>query len=158
MLFPNSKPDKNRTSPTEKWLCHKLRTTLPLLIASTESVAPEKPTVTQNLRLKIAQIYPRNIGTDRKNLWEKEGIVSQNNCSWSYNTLNEGGNVLARNCCHLIQTTERFNIKHYNDNAKPISNRSAHLKSINDNQLDKPTFKNIYIKKIWTYSQKIKTI
>ena len=63
--------------------------------------------------------------------------MSQNNCPQSYNILDERGNVLARNCHHLIPTTERFNIKHDYDTAIPISNISAYWNLINDNQHDK---------------------
>ena len=40
--------------------------------------------------------------------------------------------TLARNCRHLIPTTEKFNIKHDYDNAIPVS------------QHEKSTFKNVY--------------
>ena len=44
--------------------------------------------------------------------------------------------------CHLISTTEIFNIKHYYNNAIPISNTSTHPNSMNYNHHDKPTHEN----------------
>ena len=58
MLSLNSQPDQNGTSSAEKVFGHKLRTTLLLLIPSTQSAATEKHTVTQDLRhnfLKLLQ-------------------------------------------------------------------------------------------------------
>ena len=49
MLFLNSQPDQNVTSPAEKLLGHKLRTTLPSLIPFTQSMTTKKNTVTLNL-------------------------------------------------------------------------------------------------------------
>ena len=58
--------------------------------------------------------------------------------------MNERGNILGRNRCHLIPTTKKFNIKHYYDNAIPVSNTSTHPNLIIDNQHDKPTLENVY--------------
>ena len=78
VLSLNSQLNKNRTSPTEKVFGHKLKATLPSLTPSTQNVATEKPTVTQNLRCKLPEIAPgttvRN-RTDEQNLLDKKGTV-----------------------------------------------------------------------------------
>ena len=83
MLSLNSQPDQNGSSPAEKLLGHKLRTTLLSLIPFTQNTATEKHTVTQNLRRKLPEIAPGTtvrIRTDEQNPWDKKGIVvSQNN-------------------------------------------------------------------------------
>ena len=60
------------------------------------------------------------------------------------NILNKRRNILARNRCHLIPTTKKFNIKHDYNNAIPVSNTSTHPNLMNDNQHEKPTFKDVY--------------
>ena len=88
------------------------------------------------------------IRTDEQNLWDKKGIVvSQNNRPQSYGILNERGNILARNCRHLIPTTEKFNIKHDDDNSMPVSNTSTHRNLMTDNQHEKPTLEDVHITK-----------
>ena len=88
------------------------------------------------------------IRTDEQNLWDKKGIaVSQNNRPRSYGILNERGNILARNCRHLIPTTEKFNIKHDDDNSIPVSNTSTHPNLMTDNQHEKPTLEDVHMAK-----------
>ena len=70
-------------------------------------------------------------------------VVSQNNCPGLYNILNERGDILARRRHHLIQTTEKFNIKHDYDNTIPVSNTSTHPNLITDNQHEKTTLKGV---------------
>ena len=70
--------------------------------------------------------------------------MSQDNRPQSHNTLNEKGNILARNCCYLIPTTKKFNIKYDYDNAIPVSNISTHPNLMIDNQLEKPTLEGVY--------------
>ena len=53
MLTLNLQPKQKRTSPAEKLFSHKVRTTLSLLIPSTQSAATENHTVTQNLTCKF---------------------------------------------------------------------------------------------------------
>ena len=66
MLSLNSQPGQNGTSPAEKLFDHKLRTTLPSLIPSTQSSATEKHIVAQNLRRKPPEIAPgRTVGIRR---------------------------------------------------------------------------------------------
>ena len=80
MLSLNSQPDHNRTSPAEKLFCHKLRTTLPLLTPSTQSVATKKHTVTQNLRSKPPKIAPGTtvqIRTDKRDGQKRYGCESK---------------------------------------------------------------------------------
>ena len=75
MLSLNSLPDQNGTSPAEKSLGHKLRTTLPSLIPSTQSTATEKHTITQNLGHNLPEIAPGKtvqIQTDEQNIWDKK--------------------------------------------------------------------------------------
>ena len=119
-----------------------------MLISSTRSAAIKKHTITQNLRCKLPEIAPGTtvrIWTDEQNLWDKKNIVvSQNNHPWSYNILNERGNILARNHCHLIPTAEKFSIKHDSDNSIPVSNTSTHPNLMIDNQHEKPTLKDVY--------------
>ena len=130
MLSLNSLPDQNGTSPAEKLFSRKLRITLPLLIPSTQSNTTKKHTITQNLGCNLPEIAPGKtvrIRTDEQNIWDKKVIaVSQNNCPRSYDILNERGNILNRNRCHLLPTTKKFNIKHDCDNAIPVSNTSTH--------------------------------
>ena len=64
-----------------------------------------------------------NLNQQTKPLRQKR-YSCESNRPQSYNILNERGNVLARNRCHLIPTTEKFNIKHDYDNAIPVSNTS----------------------------------
>ena len=75
MLSLNSQPHQNGTSPAEKLFGHKLRTTLPSLIPSTQSTATEKHTVIKNLRRKLPEIAPGTtvrIRPDKQNLWGKK--------------------------------------------------------------------------------------
>ena len=120
MLSLYSQTDHSGTSPAEKLFGHNLRTILPLLIPSNQSVVTEKHNITQNLRRKLPEIAPGTtvrIRTDEQNLWDKKDIVlSQNNRPRPYDILNEKGNTVARNRRHLIPTTEKFNIKHDYDN------------------------------------------
>ena len=54
-----------------------------LVVPSTQSVASEKPAVTQNLRRKLSEMTPgvtMQTRTNKQSLWDKRGIVvSQNN-------------------------------------------------------------------------------
>ena len=83
MLSLNSQPDQNGASPTEKLFGHKLRTILPLLMPFTQSTTTEKYTITHNLKCYLPEIAPGTtvqIRANKKNLWDKKGIVmSQNN-------------------------------------------------------------------------------
>ena len=58
--------------------------------------------------------------------------------------LDERRNTLTRNRRHLLPTTEKFNIKHDYDNAKPVSNTSTHPNLMIDNQQEKPALEDIY--------------
>ena len=49
ILSLNLLPDQNETSPAEKLFGHKLRTTSPSLILSTQSTVTENHTINQNL-------------------------------------------------------------------------------------------------------------
>ena len=147
MLSLNSHPDQNRTSPAEKLFGHKLRTTLPSLIPFFQSATTKKHTITQNLRCKLPETAPGTtvrIRTGEQKLSNKRGIVaSQNNCPWSYDNLNERGNILSRNRRHLIPTTEKFNIKYDYDNAIPVSNTSTHPNLMIDNWHQKTRLENV---------------
>ena len=148
MLSLNLLPDQNGTSPAEKLFGRKLRTTLPSLIPSTQSIATEKHTITQNLGRNLPEIAPGKtvrIRTDAQNIWDKKGIVvSQNNRPRLYDILNERGNIITRNRRHLLPTTEKFNIKHDYDNAIPVSNTSTYPNLMIDNQHEKPALEDIY--------------
>ena len=84
------------------------------------------------------------IRADKRNLWDRKGIASQNNCPRLYDILNETGNILAINLCHLIPTTKKCNVKHNFDNAIPVSNTSTHPNLMIDNHHEKPTLKDVY--------------
>ena len=145
MVSLNSQPHQNGTSPA---FGLKLRTTLPLLIPSTQSTATEKHSVTQNVRRKLPEIAPgitMRIRTNEPNLWDKKSIfVSQNNRPRLYNILNKRGNILARNRHHLISRTRKFNIKHDYDNAIPLSNTFTHPNLMIYNQHENPTLGDVY--------------
>ena len=147
MLSLNSLPDQNGTSPAEKLFGHKLRTTLPSLIPSIQSTATEKHTITQNLGRSLPEIAPKKTGqiqTDKQNIWDKKGIVvCQNNLPRLYDILNERGNILTRNCRHLLPTTKKFNIKHDYHNAIPVSNTSTRPNLMIDNQHENPALEDI---------------
>ena len=147
MLSLNSLPDQNGTSPAGKLFGHKLRTTLPSLIPSTQSTATEKHTITQNVGRNLPEIAPGKtvrIRTDEQNIWDKKGIiVSQDNRPRSCDILNERGNLLTRNRRHLLVTTEKFNVKHDYDNAIPVSNTSTHPDLMIDIQQEKPALEDI---------------
>ena len=148
MLFLNSQSDQNVTSSAQKLFGHKLRTTLPSLIPFTQTMTTENHTVTHSLKCNLPEIAPGTavqIRTNEQNLWDKKGIaVGQNNWPPSHNILNERGNILARNCRHLIPTTEKLNINNDYDKVIPVSNRSTHANLMIDNQYEKPTFKDVY--------------
>ena len=97
---------------------------------------------------KLPEITPGTtvwIWTDEENLWGKKGIiVSQNNQPQLYNILNERGNILAKNRCHIIPTTKKFNINHDYNNAIPVSNTSTHPNLMTNSQHEKPTLKDVY--------------
>ena len=58
VLSVNSQPDQNGTSSAEKLFGHKLRTTVPLFIPSTQRASTEKEAVAQNFRRKLTKIAP----------------------------------------------------------------------------------------------------
>ena len=128
MLSEKSQSDQSWTSLAEKLFDHKLRATLSLLLPSSQSASTEKHTISQNLMRKLCEFEPIN-----KTFWGKRDIVVRQNLSRPYDYLNERGNMLARNCRHLILTTEKFNTKHYYDNAIPVSNISTHPNLMIDN-------------------------
>ena len=130
MLSLYSQTDHSGTSPAEKLFGHNLRTILPLLIPSNQSVVTEKHTITQNLRRKLPKIAPGTTVRIRTDLWDK--ILSQNNRPRPYDILNEKGNTLARNRRHLIPTTEKFNIKHDYDNFFHTSKQHIYSFVFND--------------------------
>ena len=58
--------------------------------------------------LNISQENTVRIRIDDQNLWDKKGIVvNQNNRLRSYEILNKNGNVIFRNCRHLIPAYEQ---------------------------------------------------
>ena len=129
LLFLNSQPNENGTSPSQKLFNRQLRTNLP----SVKPLLPQNSFVTETPRPRktthslpnISQGNTIRIRTDEQNLWDKKGIViKQNNRPRSYDVLNENGNVMIRNRRHLIPTNEKFTEKFSYDNIIPPTTKS----------------------------------
>ena len=96
------------------------------------------------------------IRTDKQNLRDKKDTVVNQNDPRSYDILNKRGNILVRNRCHLIPTTEKFNIDHDYGNAIPVCNTYNHPNLMIDNQHEKPTLEDVYRTKSGRIVQKLK--
>ena len=96
------------------------------------------------------------IRTDKQNLRDKKDTVVNQNDPRSYDILNKRGNILVRNRCHLIPTTEKFNIDHDYGNAIPVCNTYNHPNLMIDNQHEKPTLEDVYRTKSGSIVQKPK--
>ena len=84
-----------------------------------------RPYKTTHSLLNISLRNTTRIHADEQNLWNKKGIViKQNNWPESYHVLNENGNVMIRNCRHLILTNQKFNEKFSYDNMTPPNTKS----------------------------------
>ena len=129
LLFLNSQPNENGTSPAQKLFNSQLRTNLP----SVKPLLPQNSFVTETPRPRktthslpnISQGNTIRIRTDEQNLWDKKGIViKQNNRLQSYDVLNENGNVMIRNRRHLIPNNEKFTEKFSYNNIIPPTTKS----------------------------------
>ena len=115
----NSQPDENGSSPAHKLFNHPIRTNLP-------SAKPQpKPSTTNTViepetKNRLSTLKPGDtvrIRTDEEKIWDKKGsAIAPNDRPRSYSVLNEKGNLIIRNCRHLIPTKEKFIVKHDYDN------------------------------------------
>ena len=59
-------------------------------------------------------IYRQNY--NQRRTWDqKELVIAPNDCPCSYNIPRKKGNLISRNHCHLIPSSEKFNMKHDNE-------------------------------------------
>ena len=115
----NSLPDENSLSPAHKLFNRPIRTNLPSAKPqpkpSTTNTAIEPQTQNRLSTLKPGDTV--RIRTDEEKTWDKKGsVIAPNDRPRSYNVLNEKGNLIIRNCRHLIPTNEKFIVKHDYDN------------------------------------------
>ena len=121
ILFLNSQPEKNGLSPVHKLFNRPIRINLPFAKPkpqpkrSTTNTAIEPET-----KNRLSFLKPGNtvrIRTDEEKTWDNTGsVIVPNDRTFLYSVLNEKGNLIIRNRCHLIPTNEEFIVKHDYDN------------------------------------------
>ena len=127
-LFLNSQPDENGLSPAHKLFNRPIHTNLPSAEPqpkpSTTNTAIEPETQNRLSTLKLG--YTVRIRTDEEKTWDKKGsVIAPNDHPCSYNVLNEKGNLIIRNRCHLISINGKFIVKHDYDNVIEPSERAS---------------------------------
>ena len=111
----NSQPDENGISPAHKLFNRPIRTNLSSIKPSNTKTAIDPET--QNCLSTLKPGDTIRIRTSEEKTWDKKGsVVAPNNRPHSYNVLNEKGKLIIRNHCHLIETNEKFIVKHDYDN------------------------------------------
>ena len=63
------------------------------------------------------------IRTDKEKIWvKKRSVIAPNDCPHSYNVLNKKGNLIIRNCHHLIPKNEKLIVRHDYDVIRHCTN------------------------------------
>ena len=110
----NSQPHENELSPAHKLFNCPIRTYLPSvkLQPKPSNIKTALESETQN---RISTIKPGDTvrkKTDKRENWDKKrSVIASNGRSSSYIVLNEKGNLIIRNCCHLIPANKKFIVK-----------------------------------------------
>ena len=110
----NSQPDENELSPAHKFFNRPIRTDLLSVKLQLKpfNIKTAIESETQNRILTIKPGDTVRIKTDEKETCDKKrSVIAPNGCPSSYNVLNEKGNLMIRNCCHLIPANEKFIFK-----------------------------------------------
>ena len=135
ILFLNSQPDKNGLSPAHKLFNHPICTNLP-------SAKPQPKSSTTNMAIEPETLKTGDIvriRTDKDKTWNKKGsVIAPNDHPCLYNILNEKGNLMIRNCRHLIPTNKKFIVKYDYDNIIETSETTS-PKSLVQTKTDIPS-------------------
>ena len=115
----NSQPDENGLSQVHTLFNHPIHINLPSAKPqpklSTTNTAIEPETQNHLSTLKPGDIV--RIRTDKEKTWDQKGsVIAPNDCTHSYNILNDTGNLIIKSHHHLILTDKKFIIKHNYDN------------------------------------------
>ena len=107
LLFLNSQPDENGLSPVHKLfngsICNNLPSTRTQPKPSTTNTAIEPETQNHLSTLKPGDTI--RIRTNKEKTWDEKGSVfAPNDLRRSNNVLNEKGNLIIKDCHHLIPT------------------------------------------------------
>ena len=114
----NSKPDENGLSSAHKLFSCPINTNI-------RSVRPQpKPSIIEiaidpETHKRLPPLKPGDIvrvRTDKEKTWnKKESVIAPTDHPPSYSVLKKG-NLIIRNCCHLIPTNEKFIVRHDYEN------------------------------------------
>ena len=107
LLFLNSQPDENGLSPVHKLfnssICNNIPSTRTQPKPSTTNTAIEPETQNHLSTLKPGDTI--RIRTNKEKTWDEKGSVfAPNDLPRSNNVLNEKGNLIIKDCHHLIPT------------------------------------------------------